>query len=163
MMRQVALSGEDPHEAIHKVLVRKLTWVNAKPWINSKYHHDEEEEKRWKTGSRLDLEYLETELREAVDEAWMYYYDHDHGYLMFRLQQIQVRIWIMGPKYMLLGKYYTQAMLNAFHQDLDYYSYEALKVVCEEMCWKLSQFEKRYMNKEHTKELGDNYGKDFKG
>ena len=161
MMRQIDKTGADPHEAMHKALLRKLEWGNALRWINPKYRGNRIVKKEWKSNARLDFETLETELKDLVDEALMHWYEKDTFAVLYMLQQIQAHLWLMGEKKTKVLEHFIKKLFETFESDTMENAYLCLKLVIQESGWELKEFERRYLTDENKNNLTDNYGKDF--
>ena len=91
-------SKKDPIFQCYKVLVHKLTWKNAKSFINPE-DYTEEFKNKWDRYSHLEKEYLLLELTEQLDLSAMCFQNEDYIGCAGCFVILHTLIWLLGPKH----------------------------------------------------------------
>lgn len=143
-IQRIAKDKSDPYEIQHQVLVRKLSWENAKPYINPKHRTDEQRNK-WKETSRLDPQALKEHVKEMVDKACCDICSEEFMDVFFDFQISLVLLWLHGPSRESTLRQFLEQYIKASKQPLRAYRLEKpFEFLCEEFGWKWRHFKARY-------------------
>lgn len=137
-IKKIQSSGVDPSGLQQKVLIHKLSWENALPFLGKK---DAETQQYWLQHCLMDREVLVKEIEEQVDYTFMLMANKDLKGIFISLQIIMVKIWLLGHwKEQFLSHYVPEVF--SFAKD---YGRSIMKMVCEEFGFDINTYYMRYL------------------
>ena len=136
-------SKKNPAYVQYRILIHKLTWTNAKPYIVPR-DRNEKFKAKWNESSRLDENHLLVEIKEQVDIAAMCVQDRDPAKTLGCALILLAQIWLLGDKRDEDLKVFWSIYLRACSPSN---SYEPLfSAICTVFEFPWEKFESRYQD-----------------
>ena len=137
----------DPMGVQRRHLIRKLEWINAVKWIDPAKIDNDEFKNEWKLTSRLDENYLKTEMYDFMFAAYDAWLEEDPVKCLIFCQYYIIWIWLMGPKEDSFLKHIFSIFINTENN----MGRDLFDSVCKHYDWNIKVFMRKFEEKERTK------------
>jgi len=130
---QTDATGKQTH-----YLISKLSWENAKSYVNPKYHTDQQQRTKWSSKGRLDHKALIHELDEIMDSYWFHFYGEEWVQANIIFDLLIINLWLQKQE-RLLAQVFN--LYNFWNKDQGKI---LMEFVCKEFAFKLKKYRRRY-------------------
>ncbi|QGH73062.1 MAG: hypothetical protein [Siphoviridae sp. ctCJE6] len=142
-IREIKLSGVDPTRMQQKVLIHKLTWENAQPFLREDSRDSVNLKVEWPKRAGLDREILMDEIADQADYTYMLIADQDFIGVMTSLQILMVQIWLLGAR----GEKFLHIFVPEMMRCRADFGRMTMRKLCEEFGFNWKLYERRYLKK----------------
>lgn len=138
---KILKSKRSPIYLQYKVLIHKLTWTNARRYINPK-DYTEEYKLKWKDTSCLEKMYILAEIEDQIDIAAMCVQEQDKLKTLACVLVIFIQIWLLGPR----KDHALDLFWKEFYRPVSPHLYyeNVFNCICEEFGFPWDNFKARY-------------------